>query len=427
MPVPAIRIHIPMSHLLKLAVDLGIPIYNDQVKNLYEDYYIKEALSLAPIDLPPELLRSEIEDPGSKLNKTLAIFYLYVQIREMARLEKIKIKNEIDRVKEIEEDFQQYLSDIKQEKLLKEFWKSLGNNKVDKLLKLLEQQKREEELQYLKKLLAIAGASKQLIEISDKLNKSTHNLAVVLDQRVQSAINIFEGERVTHLTSVAHETITLSQRLALEERRLVEMERMLRAAKEHHTHRADDAHKIDHLYETITRQKLTVSNYQTRTQLNKDYVNEQTSILAEQQILLRKMPQVLKAHNVDTTNIGPSGVASRAILATVIHDLRALKDKEIYAEKINRFLGIHRDDKSLDAESVIKPSKLLKQKTNEKLSAIFAIGADVEKTEVKNIKELKAQISDVQKEIDTISKAIGVDLKKKHRRDLTHGELRHKR
>jgi hypothetical protein len=413
MPMSVMPTHIPTAHLLKLAVDLGIPVYDDQVKNLYEDYYVKEALSLAPINIPRELLRSEIENPTSQLNQALAVFYTYVQMQEISKLEKIKIKNEIKRIEKIHEDFKQYLLDIKQDKLLKEFWKSLGDNKLEeRLLKLLEQQKREEELKYLKKLLAVASAKEKLSKAAADLNNSSKNLAVVLSERVQTAIDTFEGERLSYLAETAKETMSNSNQLEMEQKRLVEMERSLEMAREH-PHLS--AHEIHQMQERIAQQENTIANHEMRVRIGTVYIDEQTDILNRQQKLRKKMPQVLKSHHVDTADLGPSGVATRAILATVIQSMKALKDKETYTAKVNKLLGISTPDNiSENDQEIIKPSELLKLRANEKLKSILAVGADVEKKEVKNIKDLKVQMQDIQKKIDDIENDLNSMVKKRH-------------
>lgn len=398
LPLFVTPIPIPTAHLLKLAVDLDIPIYDDQGR-LLEDFYIKDALSIAPIKIPTELLRSEVQNPDSNLNKTLALFYTYVQMREIAKLEKVKIKNEIERIEQIQAAFQQYLLEKGQSELIKQFWESLGDTEKEKqLLKKMEQLQREEMLHFLQYLHATTKARDDLYKLAESLNKSTEQLTQVLDERVQTAINVFEGERTQNLVEDTQETTEIVHQAEIEQKRLAEMDNRLIAARA--LHRGRVTNEVRELQQAIVRQRNAVANYEAMGKIAREYVGEQTNILIGQQATRAKMPEILRSHHVDLTELGPSGVATRAIFGTVIQNMKAQRDREAFRTKLDQLRGIVSDKTSIDPDSVIKPSDIRKAQIKEKLTSVLSVGADVEKREVGNIKNFKIQMRKVQENID---------------------------
>jgi hypothetical protein len=249
------------------------------------------------------------------------------------------------------------------------------------------------------------------------LNQSTQQLTQVLDRRVQTAIDIFEGERAQNLVEDAN---VIANQLAAEQQSLAATVNILNVARA--LPGQQDSNEVRLMQDAVTQQQNAVANYEAMGKIAREYVEEQTNILIGQQATRTRMPQILRSHHVDHAALGPSGVAARAIFGTVIQHMKAARDREDFRTKIDKLRGIESNKPSIDPDSVIKPSEIVK--SNMQLKSILSVGAVVEKREVRNIRKFKLQMRDMQENIDGLENELNKMAGKTQ--ELAHDKFRHR-
>lgn len=390
---------IPTTDLLKLALDLGIPIYENQLHNLFDEVDVKNALNVAYSKIPPTLLRSEIESRDSELNKILALLYNFNTVLEIAKFEKIKLRNEIVRVKKIQDLFQEYLTEKHLQAFIKKFWDSIEDDYQEQQLKLLLDQKFPEMKKHYQIFMEIVSVEKELKELTSQFNDSAHRLNQVLEMRVEETIKIFEQDRERFLNEIEDECEVLGDQMLSEYREFMKIQQLL-----HNLETSDEHHgssQTQELQDKMQHKANKIKQHQQVIKLNTDYVREQIQIASDQKIIRQNSRRVLREITDDPTQLDKGVIATKSILIIAVQHMRALKDKDDHQDEKETILGNNQNKPPTTKDNVLQPQKLTKQ-LNAELDKVITLGQKEEKEEKKVIKGLHAQCDKVSMKINQL-------------------------
>ncbi len=390
---------IPAIHLLDFALEMGVPIYPNQLKNLLDELDVKNALSVRPVKIPDGFLGKEIQTVDSELNKVFAFLYNYNSVIEQAKLDRVKIRNEIVRIKKIQQDFQQHLADEHKQAFLKKFWDSIEDDYKEQQLKLLIDQKFPEMKKHYKILTEMIIYGKKLKELDTKITESTNALVKVLDNRVNETVKIFDNERQDYLQLVTQENETIGDQLLEEHRDFMALQQRL-----NHLETANvqpNLVQIQELKEAVQEKANKIKTNQSIYKLNEEFVNEQNQIASDQKIIRQNSRQVLKEITGESSQYDRSAIATKAIFVTAIQHMKALKDRSDHHLKKDFLSGKSNVKPASSADNVLSPEKLSTQ-LNAQLNKVINIDLEEEKKQKMIIKNIRMQCDDVTKKINDL-------------------------